>query len=275
MTFQMLASDYADVIAKAMLAEPLNLLAASNGTGLAHQIAHALRKRGLRPGRLVLLDPDPPEPELYGQLLPPQFAGALYLELHGVHVSKDSEIVQVDDDKKFKVGDGDIIAHVVQTLHGSRLTTARPSMGRIMQELRSVQQLLSAEEVFYHWSGERIVPYVDDAKEAAIFLVLSRDQAAVEAGYVNGVPGYGAARAAHQGRPAVRHLFGDTVYELICEGTHIAAVAEIGSGRNSTFNDAVAAFLSRPFAEARYGVRERLARAFSQSVSLDDVGMFM
>jgi thioesterase domain-containing protein/acyl carrier protein len=220
LTFQLLASKYADLIIAAAVDTPWHMLSVSNGTALVHQVGHTLLDRGGRPGVLVLVDPDPPpRPELPLQLMTVQAAAALLLSIY----EAPADAMPEEEDL------GAVIAQVTHILCQHRGTAAALSTARVAQELRSIQQLARAEQAFYYDNTEPIRPYAGRSKDAGLCLVLSSEEAAVLDG---------GSATDHQGRPSVRHLFGGpAVPEMILEGTHLDMCLQIGRGGHSVFNE--------------------------------------
>ena len=106
-----------------------------------------------------------------------------------------------------------------------------PSPGRVMQEMQSLRQLAAAEMTFYYAHPDRVVPYAHPNGEPAIDLVLSSDEAEIEAGYWDGVP-----PDAHTGRPEVRSFFGRTRRVLVFGGDHLTVCLQAAGGRYDALN---------------------------------------
>ena len=222
--FQSLAARYAEQVVHTVMT-PLDLLGVSNGTGIAHQTAHALRSLGGTPGRIVLLDPSPgPRIEAPIPLLSYQLAAELVLSIYNVPYEKE-EFHSLEDDS--------ILGFVMHLLHRARGPSAH-SAGRIMQELQSMRQLLTAERTFYFDNADKVVPYSGEHGEAAIVLILSSEEFDIEASYKDGV-----APAGQEGRPLVRSFFGEVREELVVDGDHLAVSVKCAGGQIPAFNEAV------------------------------------
>jgi glutamate-1-semialdehyde aminotransferase/acyl carrier protein len=201
----------------------MDMLGVSNGTGLVHQTAHALRNLGGRPGRMVLLDPSPgARPQKPIELISYSLAAQSVLAVYDVPYTED----EVDP-----IRDQDMLAFLVERIQAHRGAGA-PSTGRLMQEMQSIRQLGTAELNFYFTNSEEVVPYAHANGEAAIDLILSSEEADIEARYEDGHPPEGQA-----GRPSVRTFFGKVVRELVVTGDHLTVSAQVTGGRNPAFND--------------------------------------